>query len=155
MQVATVLALLGFVGVSFCAAVGAVFYRPGEWYEHLNQPSWRPPNRFFAPVWTILYLLIGVSGWLVWQQGGFWVAALPLGVFGLNLVLNALWSPLFFGLHRIDLGLADIALVWLTIVAAIILFWPIQYVAALLLVPYLMWVSFATALNFDIWRRNR
>ena len=80
---------------------------------------------------------------------------LPLSVFALNLVLNAVWTPLFFGLHRVDAGLLDIALVWFSIVATIVLFAPIQVVAALLLVPYLVWVSFAAALNFDIWRRNR
>ena len=155
MDVSSLFALAGFIIVSFLAAIGGVFFRPGEWYERLNRPSWRPPNRLFAPVWTILYLMIAVSGWLVWREVGFGGGALPLGVFALNLLLNAAWSPLFFGLHRIDLGLLDIVLVWLSIAATIVLFYPIQAAAGLLLLPYLVWVCFATALNFSIWLRNR
>jgi translocator protein len=155
MELLSLLALAGFIIVCFMAALTGAFFRPGEWYERLNKPSWRPPNRLFAPVWTILYLMIAVSGWLVWQKVGFAGATLPLAVFALNLVLNGAWTPLFFGLHRIDLGAFDIVLVWLSIIATIVLFFPIHVTAALLLLPYLVWVSFATALNFDIWWRNR
>jgi tryptophan-rich sensory protein len=93
------------------------FFRPGEWYERLKKPSWRPPNRLFAPVWTVLYVMIAVSGWLVWREFGFAGAVLPLAVYALQLVLNAAWTPLFFGLHRPDLAFVDIVLVWLSIVA--------------------------------------
>ena len=155
MEISSIVALAGFIAGCFLAAMTGAFFRPGEWYERLNKPSWRPPNRLFAPVWTILYLMIAVSGWLVWRQAGFVGAALPLAVYGLQLVLNAAWTPLFFGLHRPDLGFVDIVLVWLSIVAAIVLFVPISVAAAVLLVPYLVWVTFATALNFAVWRLNR
>ena len=155
MEISSIVALAGFIAGCFLAAMTGAFFRPGEWYERLNKPSWRPPNRLFAPVWTILYLMIAVSGWLVWRQAGFVGAALPLAVYALQLVLNAAWTPLFFGLHRPDLGFVDIVLVWLFIVAAIVLFVPISVAAAVLLVPYLVWVTFATALNFAVWRLNR
>ena len=155
MEISSIVALAGFIAGCFLAAMTGAFFRPGEWYERLKKPSWRPPNRLFAPVWTILYLMIAVSGWLVWRQAGFVGAALPLAVYGLQLVLNAAWTPLFFGLHRPDLGFVDIVLVWLSIVAAIVLFVPISVAAAVLLVPYLVWVTFATALNFAVWRLNR
>ena len=154
MDVSSWLPLLEFIVACFLAAMTGAFFRPGEWYERLKKPSWRPPNRLFAPVWTALYLMIAVSGWLVWREAGFAGAALPLAVYGLQLVLNAAWTPLFFGLHRPDLGFLDIALVWLSIVAMIALFYPIHAWAALLLLPYLAWVTFATALNFAVWRLN-
>lgn len=147
-------ALLGFIAACFLAASMGVFFRPGEWYERLKKPSWRPPNRLFGPVWTILYLMIAVSGWLVWREAGFAGAALPLASYALQLFLNAAWTPLFFGLHRPDLGFIDIVLVWLSIVATIVFFVPISVGASLLLVPYLAWVSFATALNLAVWRLN-
>ena len=149
------LALTVFFAACFLAAMTGAFFRPGEWYERLKKPSWRPPNRLFGPVWTILYVMIAVSGWLVWRKAGLVVAAWPLAVYALQLVLNAAWTPLFFGLHRPDLGLADIVLVWLAVLATILLFFPISVGAALLLVPYLAWVTFATALNLSIWRLNR
>jgi translocator protein len=97
-------------------------FRPGDWYERLTKPSWRPPNQLFAPVWSVLYLMIAVSGWLIWRETGFVGATLPLAIYALQLVLSAAWTPLFFGLHRIDLGFFDIVLVWLSIVATIVLF---------------------------------
>ena len=155
MELSAILPLLAFIVVCFLPGMTGVFIKPGTWYEQLNRPSWRPPNRLFAPVWAALYLMISIAGWLVWRQAGFSGAALPLSMFALNLVLNAAWTPLFFGLHRPDLGLIDISLVWLTIAGTILLFLPVQLTAGLLLLPYLVWVSFATALNFSIWRRNR
>jgi benzodiazapine receptor len=146
--------LLGFIVACFLAALTGAVFRPGDWYERLAKPSWRPPNRLFAPVWTILYFTIAVSGWLVWREVGFASAALPLSIYALQLVLNAAWTPLFFGLHRVDLGFLDIVLLWLSIVATIALFYPIHAGAALLLLPYLAWVTFAATLNFAIWRLN-
>ena len=154
MEISSIVALAGFIAACFLAAMIGAFFRPGEWYERLRKPSWRPPNRLFAPVWTALYVMIAVSGWLVWREAGFAGAALPLSVYALQLVLNAAWTPLFFGLHRPDLGFVDIVLVWLSIVATIVLFMPINIGAALLLVPYLAWVTFAAALNFAVWRLN-
>lgn len=148
------LVLIGFVIVTFVAAFTGAIFRPGEWYEKLDKPSWRPPNSVFGPVWTLLYLMIALSGWLVWREAGFAGAALPLAIYGLQLVLNAAWTPLFFGLHRPDLAFLDIVLVWLSVAATLLLFYPIHAGAALLLLPYLLWVGFAGTLNFSIWRRN-
>ena len=154
MDVSSWVPLLGFIAACFLAAMTGTFFRPGEWYERLKKPSWRPPNRLFAPAWTILYVMIAISGWLVWREAGFAGAALPLAMYALQLVLNAAWTPLFFGLHRLDLGFVDIVLVWLSIVATIVLFLPIHVGGALVLLPYLAWVTFATALNFAVWRLN-
>ena len=154
MQISSIIGLGCFIAACFLAARTGAWFRPGEWYERLRKPSWRPPNRVFAPVWTVLYLMIAVAGWLVWRDAGFANAGLPLAAYALQLILNGAWTPLFFGLHRPDLGFVDIVLVWLSIVATIVLFYPIHVVAALLLMPYLAWVTFAAALNFAVWRLN-
>ena len=154
MNASSLVALLGFIAACFVVALTGSFFRPGVWYERLVKPSWRPPNWLFAPVWTVLYFMIAISGWLVWREAGFSGAALALTVYAIQLVLNAAWTPIFFGLHRAGLGLLDIVLVWLSIVATIWLFYPIHAGAALLLLPYLLWVTFAAALNFAIWRLN-
>lgn len=154
MDFSSVFGLLGFIAVCFFAALTGALFRPGDWYERLAKPAWRPPNRLFAPVWTFLYLIIAISGWLVWREAGFAGAALPLAIYGLQLGLNAAWTPIFFGLHRVDLGFLDIVFVWLSIIATIALFFPIHAGAALLLLPYLAWVTFAAALNFAVWRLN-
>lgn len=154
MEISSVLVLLGFSAACFLAALTGAVFRPGDWYERLIKPSWRPPNQLFALVWSVLYLMIAVSGWLIWREAGFVGATLPLAIYALQLVLNAAWTPLVFGLHRIDLGFFDIVLLWLSIVATIVLFYPIHPVAAMLLLPYLAWVTFAGALNFAVWRLN-
>jgi benzodiazapine receptor len=146
--------LFGFVAACFFAALAGSIFRPGDWYEGLTKPSWRPPNRLFAPVWTVLYFTIAVSGWLVWRKAGFAAAELPFIIYSVHLVLNAAWSPIFFGMHRPDLGFIAIVLLWLSVVTTIVFFYPIYAGAALLLVPYLVWVSFASVLNFAIWRLN-
>ncbi len=154
MEIASIIGLACFIAACFLAALTGAWFRPGEWYERLRKPSWRPPNRLFAPVWTILYLMIAVAGWLIWREARFAGASLPLALYALQLVLNGSWSPLVFGLHRLDLGFVDIVLVWVSIVATIVLFYPIHVGAALLLVPYLAWVTFAAVLNFAVWRLN-
>jgi tryptophan-rich sensory protein len=155
MDMLSLLVLVAFVVASFAAAATGVIFRPGEWYKQLDKPRWRPPDRLFAPVWTVLYASIALSGWLVWLEAGIAGAALPLGVYAVQLLLNAAWTPIFFGLHRPGLALIEIVMLWATILATIITFQPVSAPAALLLVPYLVWVSFASALNFSIWRRNR
>ncbi len=154
MEIASIIGLACFIAACCLAALPGAWFRPGEWYERLRKPSWNPPNRLFGPVWTILYLMIAVAGWLIWRQAGFAGAGLPMAAYASQLILNAAWTPLFFGLHRPGLGFADIALVWVSIIATIVLFYPIHAAAALLLVPYLTWVTFAAALNFSIWRQN-
>jgi benzodiazapine receptor len=155
MDISSFAALIGFVGACFLAATTGAVFRPGDWYERLAKPSWRPPNWLFPPAWAVLYLTIAVSGWLVWRTSGFAGAALPLAIYFVQLVLNAAWSPIFFGLRRPDLGFFEIVMLWLSIVATIAAFHPVNSAAAWLLLPYLAWVTFAAALNFTVWRLNR
>jgi tryptophan-rich sensory protein len=144
------------VFVAICAAVASsgILFRPGRWYAALKQPSWRPPDALFGPVWLVIYIMIATSGWLVWREAGLAGAALPLLVYAAQLGLNALWSWLAFRRHRLDLASLDMAALWLAIVANIWVFHPISSLAAWLLVPYLAWVSFALALNVKLWRLN-
>jgi tryptophan-rich sensory protein len=150
-----ILALMAFAAACVAAAAAGSIFRPGAWYEQLAKPSWRPPNWLFAPVWTILYLMIAISGWLVWRQAPAAEIKLPLAAYFLQLLLNAIWTPIFFGLHRTGAASIEIVLVWISIACTIVLFWPISTPAALLLVPYLLWVSFAAALNISIYVLNR
>jgi tryptophan-rich sensory protein len=155
MDISSIIVLIGFVGACFLAAATGAAFRPGEWYERLAKPSWRPPNWVFAPAWTVLYLTIAVSGWLVWRTSGFASAALPLAIYLVQLVLNAAWTPIFFGLRRPDLAFIEVVMLWLSIVATIATFYSVNVAAAWLLLPYLAWVTFAAALNFTVWRLNR
>lgn len=149
--------LILFLAASYAAAaIGSAFTVPAvdPWYQELVRPSWTPPDWIFGPVWTVLYATIGISAWLVWLEGGLRGARAAMSVYAVQLVLNALWSVLFFGLRRPDLALIDIVLLWVSIVATVVLFWRKRAVAGWLLVPYLAWVSFAAALNFAIWQLN-
>lgn len=149
-----IIALFVFVVLCFGAAAFGAQFTPGPWYEGLNKPSWNPPNWIFGPVWTVLYLLMAVSGWLIWRQRESHAVGAALAVFVLQLLLNAAWSWIFFGLHRPGLALVEIVALGLTILATVLLFWRIQPLAGALLLPYLAWVSFATVLNGAIWRLN-
>lgn len=124
------------------------------WYAQLEKPTWTPPDWLFGPAWTTLYLLMAVAAWLVWRRGGFAAQRRPLTVFLVQLALNAAWSFLFFGLRNPGLALAEIVVLWVMIVATLLAFRRVSTVAALLLVPYLLWVTFAAALNFEVWRLN-
>ncbi len=126
---------------------------PG-WYADLAKPYWNPPDWIFGPVWTLLYLMMAVSAWLVWRQAGLARAKLPLALFAIQLVLNSLWSVLFFGLHNPGAAAVEIVLLWAAVLATLITFWRRSHWAGGLLVPYLAWVSFASVLNFTIWRKN-
>lgn len=154
MDLTLLIALGVFVVLNFLAASSGAFFKPGAWYEGLAKPGWTPPNWAFPVVWSVLYLMNAASGWLVWQAGGM-AAAPALAVYVASLVLNAGWSAMFFGLRRMDLGLVNVALLWLSIVAVAVMFWPFSQIAAALQLPYLVWVSIATALNFTVWRMNR
>ena len=138
------------------AALGSGFTVPGlrTWYASLRKPSWNPPNDVFAPVWTVLYGAMAVSLWLVWTDAGFAAGRLALTLFALQLLLNVAWSWLFFARRNPSAAFADIVALWLAIGATALAFAQIDLVAALLLLPYLAWVSFAAALNFAIMRRN-
>lgn len=146
------ISLLIFVALVAVAAFTGAQFEPGVWYAELAKPSWTPPSWLFAPVWTLLYAAIAVAGWLVWRPQR--RMNVPLGFWGAQLVLNAAWSWLFFGLHRPALALADIVLLLMAIAAFIITACRVSKPASALLVPYLLWVAFATALNFSIWRLN-
>lgn len=148
------LSLIAFIAACTAVAMTGAFFRPGPWYEQLAKPPWRPPNWLFGPAWTILYAMIAVSGWMVWSAGTWPAVALPLAVYGLQLVLNAGWSPLFFGLRRPDLAFYELLALWASILATIVVFHPVSALAAWLLVPYLAWVSFAGLLNLSIIRLN-
>ena len=125
------------------------------WYAGLVKPALNPPARIFGPVWTTLYALMGISAFLIWKNG--WEkkeVKMALGVFGIQLFLNAIWSIIFFGLHSPGWALVDIVLLWLAIVWTIAVFYEISKPTAYLLLPYLLWVSFASYLNYSIWMLN-
>jgi tryptophan-rich sensory protein len=147
-------ALIGFLVVCFAVAVFGSLFQPGPWYAALTKPSWTPPNWIFAPVWAVLYVMIANAGWLVWRTTGFKGAALAFVLYALQLVLNALWSWLFFGHHRLDLSFFDIIALWIATLSTLIAFYAVRPVAGLLLLPYLLWISFAVILNFYFWRLN-
>jgi benzodiazapine receptor len=148
------ISLLAFILACAAAAAPGLVLRPGRWYEDLVKPSWRPPNWLFGPVWLVLYLMIAVSGWQVWRKAGFDGAAGALAVYAVQLVFNGLWSAIFFGLHRPGLALIEIVCLWLSILATVVAFHPVDEWAAYMLVPYALWVAFAVVLNFRIWRLN-
>lgn len=150
---------LGFCGwLCVCFAVSALgaiaSVEAKSFYAQLQQPAWAPPGWLFGPVWTTLFILMAIAAWLVWQRGGFKAQAMPLTSFLLQLLLNALWSWLFFAWHLGSLALLDILFLWLVISVTIALFWRVSRVAAMLLLPYLLWVSFAACLNYTVWQLN-
>jgi len=152
------LMLLLFIAV--CLAVsgaGAVVTNTSvnEWYPTLKKPSWNPPSWVFGPVWTTLYVMMAIAAWLIWRERGFAEARGALGLFAFQLALNAAWSPLFFGMRSPLAGLIDIIPLGAAILATMVWFWKIVPLAGVLLLPYWLWVCFATALNFTIWRMNR
>lgn len=147
-------ALIGFILLCFATAIPAAWWPPGAWYIALAKPAWHPPTWLFGPVWSTLYLLIGTSGWRVWRHGGFAMQRRPLALFVFQLILNAAWSPLFFGLKQPGIAFAEILALWLAILATILVFRRIDRPAAWLLAPYLAWVSFAAVLNGTLWQLN-
>ena len=118
------------------------------------KPTWNPPGSVFGPVWTALYLMMAVAAWLAWKPTGVRAAAEPLTLFGIQLVLNSVWSWIFFGMHQPGWAFAEIVALWLTIATTMISFFRRSQIAGWMLVPYLAWVSFASILNFTIWRLN-
>jgi tryptophan-rich sensory protein len=148
--------LVGWLMVSFAAsAVGAMAsIQAGSFYSQLARPAWAPPSGVFGPVWTVLYGLMGIAAWLVWRSGGFRPNRWALTLFLLQLACNALWSWLFFAWHRGAWALADVLVLWTLIVATLVAFWRVRPLAGALLIPYLLWVSFASALNYSVWQLN-
>lgn len=148
------LALVGWIALSFAAAFVGSRFAPGPWYDALQKPSWNPPAWVFGPVWTVLYAAMGVAAWRVWRTPDP-RRRLALGVFVVQLALNAAWSWIFFGLHRMGLAFAEILVLWLLIAATTALFWRIDRLAGALFLPYWAWVSFAAVLNATLWQLNR
>ncbi|KOX10915.1 TspO/MBR family protein [Micromonospora profundi] len=147
------LALAGFAAAVFVAAAigGLGVQGTTDEYASLQQPSWAPPSWLFGPVWSALYALIAVAGWLVWRRVGFSPA---LWAWTAQLVLNAIWTPLFFGAGQYGLAFAEIVLMWLAIGVTVVLFARVSRVAMALMLPYWAWVTFAAALNLSIWQLN-
>jgi translocator protein len=143
-----VVSLTVFVVLVAVAATFGAQFSPTPWYENLAKPSWTPPNAVFGPVWTVLYVGIAVAGWRVWRRTERFVVALWLWLAQLG--LNAWWSLLFFGLHRPDMALIDIVVLLATILAFVFVARRHSALASWLFVPYAVWVSFATALNYAI-----
>lgn len=151
--------LRGFIGwllaVAATGVIGAIASgRAASFYAQLERPVWAPPAQLFGPVWSFLYLLMAVAAWLIWQKYGFATARRPLLLFIAQLVLNALWSWLFFAWHLGGWALVDIVALWALILVTTSAFWRLRPLAGALLIPYLVWVTFAMALNFAIWRLN-
>ena len=140
--------IIGFLGSFFTSS------SVNTWFTTINKPSFNPPSFLFAPVWTTLYIMIGLSFYLVWTKNFGKEKEKVIGVYSFQLFLNLLWSFLFFGLQSPLLGLINIIVLWLVILANIILFFRVSKKASYLLVPYLLWVSFATILNFSIFILN-
>jgi len=148
----TILAL--FVVANLCAAATGAVFRPGTWYQELDKPAWTPPNLAFPIAWTILYAMIAASGTIFTLHAEPDERLLPLTFYSVQLILNAAWSALFFGARRMDLARIDIVVMLFAIAATIGLFWPVSPLAAALLVPYFLWVGFASVLNHTILRLN-
>ena len=145
------LSLIPFIILVLAAASTGAQFMPGAWYAALNKPAWTPPDWLFPVAWTVLYLMIAIAGWLAWRAGGVGPAII---IWTVGLALNALWSYLMFGRHDITLALVDVALLWVATAAFIVASWQLAPTAAYLFIPYLLWVSFAAALNLEVWRLN-
>lgn len=151
------LSLLPFVVVCLAVAgIGALFTNSSvkTWYPQLHRPEWTPPNWIFGPVWTTLYLMMAFSAWLVWRGSNWSAARFALLLFAIQLVLNMLWSAMFFGMRRIGPAFAEILLLWMMIIATTVAFYSLSLLAAWLLIPYIAWVGLASYLNFRIWQMN-
>lgn len=150
----SVLGLVGWVALCFVAPALGGLAMPDAWYASLHKPLWNPPGWLFGPVWALLYTMMAVAAWQIWRRGGWAGQRGPLVLFLVQLALNAAWTPLFFRLHQPGWALLDMVLLWLAIIVTILAFLRVNRGAAWLLLPYLMWVSFAAVLNLTLWRMN-
>lgn len=151
-----VLGFFGWLSLCFAAAAlgGLASAQAGAFYHALVRPPWAPPAWLFGPVWTVLYMLMATSAWLVWRERGFRNSGVALHLFILQLAVNASWTWLFFVWHLGGLAFAEILLLWLLILATVVMFWHRNRLAAALLLPYLAWVAFASALTRAVWKSN-
>lgn len=141
------LAVGGIAGFATATAIGT-------WYVYLNKPSFNPPNFVFAPVWTMLYIFMGIALYLVWKLPASAAKNRAMVVFFVQLLLNFFWSLIFFNMHQTGWALVDIILLWLSILLTMRAFAPLSKTAGWLLFPYFLWVSFASVLNYFIWHLN-
>lgn len=148
--------LIGWLAASFISsAIGAAAsISAGSFYSGLARPDWAPPGWIFGPVWITLYTLMGLAAWLVWRRAGFRAARVALTLFLVQLVFNAAWSWLFFGWHLGALAFADILVLLVLIAAMLVAFWRKSRLAAVMIAPYLLWVGFASVLNYRVWQLN-
>ena len=140
-----------FLAACFAAGTTGAMFPPGDWYDDLNKPSWTPPNFLFPLAWTTLYLCMAYAGALVAISAE---NGLALALWSLQIALNTLWTPVFFGLQRIKAGMVVLVLLWIAVAASMIALWQVDWVAGALFVPYLAWVSTAAALNYSVMRLN-
>jgi translocator protein len=153
-------ALTLFVVLALAVGASGALFSPGvaasaaRWYAMLAKPEWLPPQNWFAPVWAVLYVLMGIAAWLIWRERYHRGRGAAIAAYAVQLLLNALWPPLFFGLKNIDAGLFDIVALWLAIGWTLREFARVRIAAAVIMVPYFLWVSFATAINLGIWKLN-
>jgi benzodiazapine receptor len=149
-------ALVVWLALTFAAAAIGAFASANapEFYHQLTLPAWAPPAWLFGPVWTLLYLLMGIAAWLVWRERGLAAGGVAITLFLIQLAANALWSWLFFAWQLGALAFVEIVVLWLLIATTIVAFWRVRSIAGALLLPYLAWVTFATALAYTIWRNN-
>ena len=140
------LSFLPFLAIVAAVAVSGAVFMPGDWYKSLDKPTWTPPDWLFAAAWTVLYLMIAIAGWLIWQSQGI---GLALGMWVANLIFNGVWSWLMFGRHKIGAALADANAMLITIIGFIA-----NQTAASLFLPDMAWAAFATMLNYAIFRMN-
>lgn len=149
----TWIALAGFLAATVAAGATGAAFSPGPWYRTLAKPSWTPPDWLFPIAWTALYLAMAVAAWRVAYTPSAW--AIPgLALWSCQIVLNALWSPVFFGLRRLGAALVALCFLWLAVVATTYAFWRVDEIAGYLMAPYVIWVSYAGALNLALWRMN-
>lgn len=141
--------ILPFLGLVFLASITGGVFRPGQWYKDLAKPSWTPPDWLFPLAWGLLYVAMAYAAWRIWDLAGFGPALI---IWGVQLVLNAGWSAVFFGMRKPGLALAELCALWLAVAANIYAFVQIDEIAAWLLAPYIIWVSFAAVLNLEIVR---
>jgi benzodiazapine receptor len=151
-----ILGLLGWLAISFAAAAlgGLASANAGAFYRELSRPAWAPPAWLFAPVWSFLYLLMGIAAWLVWRNCGLRKAYTALSLFLIQLAANALWTWLFFVWHLGAFAFGEILVLWVLLLCTVVTFWRVRPIAGTLLLPYLAWVTFASALTYSVWKRN-
>lgn len=140
--------------LSFATASMGAAFKPGEWYTQLTLPSWTPPGWLFGPVWTLLYIAMAVAAWLIWRNGGLQKNRPALTLYVVQLILNGMWSWIFFGEHLIGVAVVEIYSLLLVIIVVTWLFWRRKRLAGMLMLPYILWVAFASTLNLQIWRMN-